>query len=352
MKTKFFLIAAIIFLSSLPANAQVRSFVGEWISPNGSNSEIKRVKISESENKVRTRIWVSCPKGVCELGEKLALQYFGKDLQYGVNAISARYDLTDKGIYKTFIFTRLPGDLLEMQELTAFKNTRVQPLMNTHTFVKTENTILPAPVLISPKVGEKVGKDNHLTLSWKPVSGAKSYEVEWHYYNSNSPDLPPTGSIQFTGAITATDKTFIRMRIDDIFHGKWRVKAIGDKGVEAETSEWREFYYELPQFTLKIPPMKLPSENAVFANSARQTVLKWTKVPTATQYGIEVQYYDGTNWVKEYINIRTKEDTLTFNFRGKGKGRWRVWSEWHSKYIKKHAFTSKSSPWRYFEHTR
>ncbi len=346
--TKLYKILFIIFLFSIGASAQIRDFAGEWTVPNSSGESIPKVRISESEEKAYIQIWAGCTTGVCDWGKKTAIKYYDAKPNSGIEGISVRYDLTDRGIYKYLAFNLLPGDSLEMTELTTFKNPSIKRLMKSTTLLKSDYKLLPAPILVSPGAGSRIGKDRTLSLSWKPVSGAKDYMVQVQYYGKN-----PTGTGQswreLSGANVFTGQTFLRVKIDDIFYGRWRVKARGADGVESEISEWRRFYYEIPQFSLSVPIQQLPANNAFFDYYKRNMTFTWSPVSRATSYGFQVEFLKNGKWQK----LDTKsvnENTLKYQVgEGLYKLRWRVWAKWQGRFSGR-SFTSRSSPWYYFEH--
>lgn len=346
--TRLYTFTFIIFLFTIGVSAQIPSFTGEWTVPNSSGESIRKVRISESEEKAYIQIWAGCTTGVCDWGKKPAIKYYETNTTGKMGGVSVRFDFADSGIYRYLAFNLLRGDSLEMTELTTFKNPNVKRLMKTTTLLKTDYTLLPAPVLVNPGAGSRIGKDGTLSLSWKPVSRAKDYILQVQYY-ANNPAGPGQSWQELSGANVITGNTFHRVKIDDIFYGRWRVKARGAEGVESEISEWRRFYYEIPQFTLTAPFQLLPLNNTVFDYNKRNMTFAWSPVPKATGYGFQVEFFRNGKWQK--LDTKTvKESTMKYQVgEGLYKLRWRVWAKWQGRYSGR-SFNSKSSPWYYFEH--
>jgi hypothetical protein len=99
--------------------------------------------------------------------------------------------------------------------------------------------ILLAPDLLSPDDGATFDHfPRHTVLAWRTVPGAVTYEAEVQCLHccgrgrwcpdERAQDLTsPQFSFRFTGAQP----------------GRWRVRAVTDKGVAGHWSEWREFEY-------------------------------------------------------------------------------------------------------------
>jgi len=148
-----------------------------------------------------------------------------------------------------------------------------------------------------------------------------------------------------------TTTNYFELPIDDIFHGRWRVRAIGAKGVESEISDWRRFYYEIGQFTFYTPKPLLPVNKAFFEYYKRNMTFSWSRVARATDYGWQIEYSKNGKWYAvKPIRVQSTRFSYTVG-EGLYKFRWRVWAIWRGKYTRTMT-TSKSSKWMYFEHRK
>lgn len=93
-----------------------------------------------------------------------------------------------------------------------------------------------------------------------------------------------------------------------------------------------------------------PANDAAMTGYPRTVTFKWSEVPGATQYGIEIDCYGccaAHDWCTNvgkpgFIADSLKQPTYTFNFWGDQPGRWRVWA------IGPHSNTSEKSQWSEF----
>ncbi|MFL5626018.1 MAG: serine/threonine-protein kinase [Ktedonobacteraceae bacterium] len=83
--------------------------------------------------------------------------------------------------------------------------------------------------------------------------------------------------------------------------------------------------------TLPAPTQISPANGTVFNNSPRTTTLKWSSVPSAASYSVEIDYYDnGSTTCTGGRPLKTAtgltDTSYTFNFVGAQPGCWRVWA--------------------------
>lgn len=96
-------------------------------------------------------------------------------------------------------------------------------------------------------------------------------------------------------------------------------------------------------FDLAMPGQVSPASGSVFSAYPRVTVLKWSSVPGARSYSVEVDYLHcggQGKWCSEagdtarpgrvqpstYVSRGIAGTEHTFNFVGAQPGRWRVWA--------------------------
>ena len=114
-------------------------------------------------------------------------------------------------------------------------------------------------------------------------------------------------------------------------------------------------FKRLPIIRPLVAPRQLsPANHAVFNIYPRKTTLRWSKVPGAKRYGLEIDCFhccESGKWCSAVGRKFKVVDNLvaqsyTFEYVGAQKGRWRVWS------IDANGHKSPVSPWRYFQHKR
>ncbi len=78
---------------------------------------------------------------------------------------------------------------------------------------------------------------------------------------------------------------------------------------------------------LVAPTQISPANGLSISHFPRTTTLVWSSVAGAAKYGVETQYDDAGTWKALSAGTATPTNpTLTFDFIGAQKGRWRVWA--------------------------
>lgn len=102
--------------------------------------------------------------------------------------------------------------------------------------VDTSAGTLDAPVLVSPPDGSELTNSPRITtLTWQPLTGATSYEVEVMYCDADE----NCGSYP----VVSTSGTEYTFEFVGAQPGQWRVRAVGSGGVPGPWSDWWTFVY-------------------------------------------------------------------------------------------------------------
>jgi len=105
---------------------------------------------------------------------------------------------------------------------------------------------------------------------------------------------------------------------------------------------------------LGTPRQISPRNNVKFHHFPRKTILKWSRVKGAVEYGVEIDCFHcckSGKWCldankKVWKRTKTKNTSYRFTYVGAQLGRWRVWA------IDKNGKTSNKTPWRTFKYTK
>jgi len=107
---------------------------------------------------------------------------------------------------------------------------------------------------------------------------------------------------------------------------------------------------------LKLPRPHLisPPDGKIFSRFPRKTILRWSKVPEAKSYTVEIDCFHcckSNKWCREVGRVfkivkGIKSTSYTFNFVGAQPGRWRVWA------VDAKGKEGFKSEWREFRYTR
>ena len=154
---------------------------------------------------------------------------------------------------------------------------------------------------------------NSIKLSWKAVSGAKSYSIEYKLSTSSSWTTVSAGA-------TATSKTLTGLTRG----GKYnlRMRALGD-GVNYKTSS-----YASAPTQVVAPKLSTPSLNCVGSTGSSITV-GWQKVAGAKSYTIQYKLSTSSEWTSvsagstatsKTISGLTKGKAYDFRIRANGDG--------------------------------
>ncbi len=250
-----------IILFSVCANAQIEDYLGEWKPSNSDAAVISKVIISKSEGSIFVRVWGPCFNAKnCDWGNRAAARYYPTAISTVVNGISIVHtEKVEQGKFEVanfLVIKMLPNKLLEVRLLITYTNSPVGRIF-INSYVKTPDTLLSAPVMISPKADARLTAKDFpfdgnspkadvilmeegfpLELKWMPVNGAKSYSVDVEFYDRKTE--------KWTSHINnrAITETRIGIGFAGNYWGRWRVRAIGSAGMQAETSAWRRFNYE------------------------------------------------------------------------------------------------------------
>lgn len=233
---------------------------------------------------------------------------------------------------------------------------------------------LAPPILLSPPANAAFhAYPRTLTLAWSPVQGAVRYGVEIDCWGccAERAFCREVGKLYL---IDSTDKTSYTFDFVGDQPGRWRVWAIAQDTTAGPTSEWRIFTYGKviddnifpPARTvvspvtsvgsparLAAPTLLSPPPNAAFHEFPRTLNLKWSPVPGASSYGVEIDCYgccashDFCQDVgRPFVIKNTTDTTYTFDFVGDQPGRWRVWA------VALNGVPGPKSEWRVFTYGR
>ncbi len=186
-------------------------------------------------------------------------------------------------------------------------------------------------------------------FQWSSCAAADRYHVEI----SDSSGLYLTNDKLPTPAFDYRLNDYIA-NFDDS-HWTWRVRARlnGDWGPWTPSQSFRVEPVNTDCSSLPPPTLVSPANGAVFSSFPRVTELKWSALPGAVRYRVEVETCGATDTlcvgppVQGLTNIMdVQAASITFTFGGAQSGRWRVL-----------AFSADglASPWsetRYFRYTR
>jgi protein TonB len=96
------------------------------------------------------------------------------------------------------------------------------------------------------------------------------------------------------------------------------------------------------------PDLISPIDGAAFRAFPRQLILRWSSVPGAAGYGVQVDYYDGGAWHTErtggpaYLATDLRVPVYSMDFVGDQPGRWRAWA------LDSRGVAGEKSAWRTF----
>src|SRR5665647_919546 len=157
-----------------------------------------------------------------------------------------------------------------------------------------------------------VGKGESSNLTWS-VSSATKVSIE-----------PGIGAVSLTGS----------QRIFPDKNTTYTLTATNELGIVDATKVVfvQAVSYTTSPVPLSTPKPLSPANGTVFDNSSSRTSLKWTAVPGATNYTVEIDTYDSisNSWLSESAGSSLipgiSTTSYSLEFLAKGPGRWRVWA--------------------------
>jgi len=167
---------------------------------------------------------------------------------------------------------------------------------------------LAQPVLIYP-ANNATDLDKSFKLTWNPVDGAKSYEIEV----ASNKVFSIIKAQQ--DAITATEYTVSGLADSTNYY--WHVRAVNEYGTGNWSVPWA--FRTRPPKVLAAPTLTEPADEAV--NVPAAVTLKWNAVPNAAAYNIVVSE-------KSFFTTKMVDDTVTetqYALSGLEKGKKYYW---------------------------
>lgn len=158
----------------------------------------------------------------------------------------------------------------------------VAPVLSLTAGLTSPAAALDAPSSLSP--GGPVATTTP-TLEWNRVSGAARYELQV----DNNPDF---GS-PFFNLTTTNDKAVptVRLPVGDVF---WRVRAVSSSGNQ---STWTRSEIVVDRSAAAVPTPSSPIGGEQLSQPGEPALLKWSAVPGATRYYVEVDGDAVPDWV-------------------------------------------------------
>ncbi len=338
MKKVFILTISTLFLFSMSVNAQMRSFVGNWVNTNSNTSGMTRLVVSASGNRAYIHAWGQCSPRDCDWGRTNATKFYTGVSSNVVSGLMGNY--SQSGIRRMIILKKLRGNLLQAQVLKTFSGNSRQNTIQTYTFRKTRSAVLGTPVVVSPRNNARfTNYPRRTTLDWRPVRGATAYGVEVEYYDPRSRSW--VGNYK-SATIRTTNYTFNFIGDQP---GRWRVWAIRGN-TNSRKSAWRTFSYRTTSAILRAPVQVSPRNGIVYNRFPRTTTVTWRPVGGAAHYMVEIEYFANGRWIGNYKLDRSNDTRHVFRFVGAQPGRWRVWA------VNSRGVAGRKSGWRTFRYTR
>jgi hypothetical protein len=172
----------------------------------------------------------------------------------------------------------------------------------TSTFVQT----LPMPVITTP---QPFSGATFPALSWTPVDGATSYEVQ---------DVYPDGSVHVTSGIPSTAVSYTRMT--GIGHGTVQVRAVFNNGFRSAYTTTRDVVHTIPEpGGTKTQLINKPGKLALTFAWNTKTNVKQYKVQVSRTPGFAAPFLDQQTDQSSYTPMLTEPD-----FNDGGVMYWRV----------------------------
>lgn len=338
MRKVLVLTISTLFLFSMSVNAQMRSFVGNWVNTNSNTSGMTRVRVTANGNRAFIHAWGQCTPRDCDWGRTSATKFYTGVSSNTVSGLMGSYSET--GIRRMVILKMLRGNILQAQVLKTFSVGNRQNTIQTYTFRKVRLAPLRTPVLVSPRNNERFTNfPRRTTLDWRPVSGATAYGVEVEYYDRSRRRW--IGNYK-SATVNRTGYTFDFIGDQP---GRWRVWSIRGNRVSRK-SAWRTFSYRTASAVLRAPVQVSPRNGIVYNRFPRTTTLTWRPVAGAGHYMVEIEYFANGRWIGNYKLDRSNDTRHVFRFVGAQPGRWRVWA------VNSRGVAGRKSGWRTFRYTR
>jgi protein TonB len=209
------------------------------------------------------------------------------------------------------------------------------------------NQSLDRPVQLFPGDNARLqDSSQEITFEWKKVNGAARYGIQIDTYAWGwATDKGAPGVIAF-----AKEPKY-KFAAHGVRLGAWRIWAIDKKFRPGPVSEWLVFASGPSNLIIPPPPSNgslpagfppqdalpalpapiqvSPADGAQMYGMPRLMTFKWSEVPGAARYGIEVDYY-GKGWTRQqgrpaYVTS-VREPSFTLQFWGAQPGAWRVWA--------------------------
>jgi len=184
---------------------------------------------------------------------------------------------------------------------------------------------LPAPELVGPTDGAVLtNTPRAATLSWNPVAGAATYQVEVECLHcAAAGEWSP-----LPGTPTSTTATSYTITWPGDNQGRWRITARRSNGAAGTASGWWGFQSRTGPAQLAAPVRVGPANGAVLTNFPRNATLTWKPVEGAAKYRVEVECLHCTKvgrWSPMAGTPTTTTATsYTITWPGDNPGRWRI----------------------------
>ncbi len=143
---------------------------------------------------------------------------------------------------------------------------------------------------------------NNVKLEWTKIKGAEEYQIRMRKSNKNKPDDTSSFNNPWLDTTLSGNSITLNGLDDSTFYYAW-IRALDD-GLESDWSDEDYVFMTDAKDSLYFPDLIYPVHNSM--NVPTNITVRWTKVPAATSYILNVNYdYDEFWDVYNYIEDTT-----------------------------------------------
>jgi hypothetical protein len=335
---------------NINTQARLNDFVGHWENVDANTGGITKINIDRVGNSLRVHTWGACVPSDCDHGtvtaafqrnpvevsrrfsfkQEILTLWLLRNGELRVLSDNVFTDGTRRDYASEFRFRRASGSVQRTDSMQNFRVSSVSEKEIQFTVDYGYNTNHGSNVWVGAYVlrnGQQLRWFGYRPVRINQGNGRATIRLTYGY------NSPPTS--------VTSDQVRVFMYVG------------GQSSFYSKTFDYRKVWSLAPE-GLSAPKQLSPADGAVFSHYPRTTTLRWSAVPGAVKYTVQIDCYGCCEANKWCTNVgrnhklvpNVEATSYTFDFVGAQPGAWRVWA------VDATGREGPKSDWRTFKYTR